>query len=460
VTDEEDEAQPPTRRHWATHSLVVVNATVALAMILAGISPFAAAPGELIDAGAVDATSVWHGEIWRLLTACFVHVGLWHFGLNMWVMWQVGRALESLVGGARTLLIYLVSGVFGFAVSVVLQPHVTTGASGAVFGIVGALLAVARLVRHERLGRFLITALVPFVGATIALGLLVPIIDNTAHVGGLAIGFVLGYGLSAGDASFSRGKPADDPVNVRAKRLGLGALVLSGLSFLVVTGYAARPVASPRYHAVEGLLALQGKKLPDAQRHLVEASRLAHDDAATLILAGRIAEEQGNLDQADALLKDALVRIDEDDATDAHVEAIADLMLAGGDDPENPYTDARTVWSLCRATLARVADAPAALVRNDCAWLLLKTGDPRVRDPARALELARAAVKDSEGKLPTVVHTLACALADTGDPAEGLALLEKLAVAGVSDDLGPLSLKAERERLKRLAEGAKTEKPE
>ena len=64
--------------------------------------------------GAVDPARVWQGEVWRLLAANFVHIGVWHFGLNMWVLWQVGRAYERLAGGSRTMLVYLSSGIFGF----------------------------------------------------------------------------------------------------------------------------------------------------------------------------------------------------------------------------------------------------------------------------------------------------------------------------------------------------------
>ena len=84
-------------RRWGTVGLVLVNLAVGLVMAWAGVPVLLARAADVIAFGAVEPPLVWSGEVWRLLSACFVHVGAWHLGLNLWVLWQVGRALERLV---------------------------------------------------------------------------------------------------------------------------------------------------------------------------------------------------------------------------------------------------------------------------------------------------------------------------------------------------------------------------
>ncbi len=449
MADEDD------KKTTATWALLGLNVSVFLAMILAGVSPWRAGLADLTAAGGVDPGRVWNGEIWRLLTACFVHLGVWHLALNMWVLLQVGRALEQMVGAARLLLIYAATGVFGFAVSVALASTPTAGASGAIFGITGALLALALIVRHKSLGRLLIGALLPFVGATFALGFLVPFIDNTAHVGGLVFGFLLGYGLSAGDRSFLGDDGADVAVGPREKLFGTVVLAASGVLFAVVVLYAGRPLLSPRYQAVAGLEALLHKRVDEAKKHAAAAARLAPDDPATFFLLGRIKSETGDDVEGKRLIHEGLLRLHDDDMEHAIEHATLLLSLYGGDDEELPWSDLKTANALCDAALAEVGTRSSPEVKNDCAWIKAKAPDPEVRDPVTALALARAAVAESGGKDANMVHTLAVALSDNGDAAEGLALLQKLAAEGRADELsgGDAFLTRERERLKRIADG-------
>jgi membrane associated rhomboid family serine protease len=439
------------RGQWATLGLIGLNVSVFLAMMLAGASPlFVSNMGDLVGAGAVEPLHVWDGEVWRLFVACFVHLGIWHLALNMWVLWQLGRALEHMVGGSRLLLIYASSGVFGFAVSLALHSGPTAGASGAVFGVTGALLALALLVRHGRLGRVLFSALLPFVLATFVLGILVPFVDNTAHVGGILFGALLGFGLSAGDRSFLGQAEGDHAIGPRERVLGLVALLVSGLLFAAVTVYAVRPVLSPRYHAVMGLADLAAHRLADAEQHEKRAKALGPNDAATLFLEGRVAEEKGNAAEARRLITLGIKRLDEKDMGDAFKAAIVTLSLAGGDD-EVPFSDPKTMNSVCDAMIAMLGTTSSPEVKNDCAWVKLKA--PAVHDEKTGLVLARQAVADSGGKDANNLQTLAEALAQNGDAAEGLALMEKLAAEGRGDELpgGQSFLDSECKRLKALA---------
>lgn len=448
--DDPGESKPPTLElngRWATSTLALLNLAMFAAMAVAGASPLRVSLEHAVAAGAVDPGLVWQGEPWRLFTACFVHLGFWHVALNVWVLWQLGALLERLIGGARLLLVYVASGVVGFGLSVSFLAVPTAGASGAVFGVVGALLAVARLSRDRELGRALVRTLVPFIVATFLLGFLVPGIDNAAHAGGLGFGWLLGFGLHSDEGASS--------TSSRAGFLGTVALLASALVLALVVAYSARPLFSPRYHAVAGLAALADKKLDDAKGHAEDVVKLAPDDAASLVLLARMRDEAGDREQAQRLALQALRMFDADPER-AYAEA-TQRLVPWGDDGEALWGDLRTNALLCAAAVEHAGAAPAPAMKNQCAWLKLRAQDPAVKDAAGALPLARASVAESEGKVGSFVHTLAVALADNGDPAEGLALLEKLAAEGRAGELPRGFVDEERRRIKRQVSGA--EKP-
>lgn len=463
----------PTSRRWGTIVLVVLNLGVGLAMAWSGVSVLYASPGDIIASGAVEPARLWSGEVWRLLSACFVHVGSWHLGLNLWVLWQVGRALERLVGTPRLLLVYLSSGIFGFALSLALMPGLTAGASGAVFGVTGALLAIALLTRQRALGRFLLSAFLPFVVATFALGVLLPMVNNVAHFGGLLMGFLLTYGLCAGDRSFALADPTTAATLAEAsgspleRALGGVAIVASLITFALVTAYAVDPRWSPRFHVIMGLHALHDAALmpsaasaetklaiEEARTHASRATELGADDAGPLLLQARLLEVEGKAQAARVAAEAAFVRYGGgSDAVGAFETAVRELGLsepAGHDDGEMPYTDGFTVRMLCTAALED-STGPAAAVKNSCAWLLLRAHEVVVRDPARALPWAKEAFEESAQKDAAITHTFASALAQNNAAKEGLALLERLVVQGDADGLDPAFLNAERGRFQLLA---------
>jgi len=130
-------------------------------------------------------------EWWRLVTAMFLHGGLLHIGFNMMALMQLGPALEELYGSGRYLFLYTVTGAFGFLVSAY-TVHLSLGASGAILGLVGALLAVTSK-RGGAYMRELRSRLISSVVILFAIGFFPGIaIDNWAHGGGLLAGFLLG----------------------------------------------------------------------------------------------------------------------------------------------------------------------------------------------------------------------------------------------------------------------------
>ena len=142
---------------------------------------------------------VANGQWWRLITHAFLHANLLHIGVNMWVLWSVGRLTEKLYGSFVFLLLYLAAAVTGGLFSIAWDPAVlTVGASGAIFGILGALLASlwrgrVQMPRTIFLRHWLPTLL--FCLFSIVNGLFQTGIDNAAHVGGLIAGLLLGFGL-------------------------------------------------------------------------------------------------------------------------------------------------------------------------------------------------------------------------------------------------------------------------
>jgi rhomboid protease GluP len=146
---------------------------------------------SLIDHGALYGPAVARGEYWRIVTSAFLHGGLLHIALNMFALVQVGTYLETLVGSARMLAIYTLATIGSGIAIVLFSPNdVTVGASGAIFGIFGALVAVG--LRLGARGRDLIGQTLPIVGINLAFGFSMSNVSNAGHVGGLASGFLAG----------------------------------------------------------------------------------------------------------------------------------------------------------------------------------------------------------------------------------------------------------------------------
>ena len=184
---------------WATKLLAGVNILVfALEMVASlrggGGAGIMSVPGSvLLRFGAIP----WGyeaSEPFRLLAACFVHMSVLHIAMNMLAFADLGRASEPAVGGPRLVVTYVVTGVLGFVASrwwsgVGGTPYsLTAGASGAVFGVAGLLVAT-RAMRRDKTWRDMLARMVVYIVVTS----LVPLpINNGAHVGGLVSGLVLG----------------------------------------------------------------------------------------------------------------------------------------------------------------------------------------------------------------------------------------------------------------------------
>ena len=133
------------------------------------------------------------GEWWRLVTAGFLHGGLFHILMNSWVLFDLGTTVEQFYGTRRMLTIYFVSTITGFLLSAYWSPAgISVGASAPLFGLIGAMIALGVRDRTS-LGAAIKGMFVRWAIYGLVFGLLFPMIDNAAHIGGLAGGFVIGY---------------------------------------------------------------------------------------------------------------------------------------------------------------------------------------------------------------------------------------------------------------------------
>ncbi len=153
----------------------------------------------LIALGAQVNTLIGLGERWRLLSSMFLHIGVMHLMFNGWALFSLGREVESFYGTLRYAAIYLASGLFGGLASYVFGANVpSAGASGAIFGLIGAQIAFFARNRQSfgNVSRQQLGNLAGLVIVNLIFGFTVPGINNLAHMGGLAAGVLLGLGLS------------------------------------------------------------------------------------------------------------------------------------------------------------------------------------------------------------------------------------------------------------------------
>lgn len=184
------------RQPWVSYALVLLNIAVWLLTLASGAALLQAPAEKMLVWGGNAASEVQRGQWWRLLSAVFLHSGLMHLAMNMAALLCTGPTVERVYGSRRFLLLYLGAGLAGSAMSLHFSAQQATavGASGAVFGVAGALLVAA--LRHRR---FLPTMLSFYTLGGIGLLLLDAMlrgfgserVDNAAHVGGLLAGCLL-----------------------------------------------------------------------------------------------------------------------------------------------------------------------------------------------------------------------------------------------------------------------------
>jgi rhomboid protease GluP len=185
-----------TRRTVVAYSIFAFNILIFLLMTISGGSEN---QDTLIAFGAKWNELIKEREVWRFITPIFLHIGFLHLAFNSYALWIVGPHVEKLYGGARFLLLYLLTGIAGVAASYWYHPDtLSAGASGAIFGLFGVLLVFSIKYRKtvpaffsKALGKGMLQTL----AINLAIGFLVPQIDLSAHVGGLLAGCALAFAL-------------------------------------------------------------------------------------------------------------------------------------------------------------------------------------------------------------------------------------------------------------------------
>lgn len=179
-------------------SALRANAPVTYALLAINIGMFVLTllTGDLIfNRFAEIKALVALGEWYRLITPMFLHAGILHLLLNSYVLFTFGPEVEQAYGSRRFALIYFLSGFTGAVGSYLFSLGTSVGASGAIFGIVGALVAFLYGKRGSAMAFGYMRNILGFVGLNLAFGFFFPQIDNFAHIGGLLGGLILGYGL-------------------------------------------------------------------------------------------------------------------------------------------------------------------------------------------------------------------------------------------------------------------------
>jgi rhomboid protease GluP len=195
--------QPPvvarprsTYRPPVTMALVGLNVLVFAAMAISGASLMGPSPAQLLRFGADFGPLTLGGQPWRILTSNYVHIGLVHIFFNMWCLWNLGPLSERILGPWTYFWTYTACGIAGSLASLWIHPAVIgAGASGAIFGLAGALITalyLGKLPYPGQMLRGLMRSLLSFAGYNLFFGAVVPGIDNSAHIGGLLTGLAIG----------------------------------------------------------------------------------------------------------------------------------------------------------------------------------------------------------------------------------------------------------------------------
>ncbi|QNK03602.1 rhomboid family intramembrane serine protease [Dyella telluris] len=259
--------------------IVAINIIVFVAMCIGGAGLFNPDGDVAIRWGSNYGPLTMGGQWWRLLTANYIHFGIIHIALNMWALYQSGRMAERLFGSARYTLLYVFAGISGSIASLLWNPVVNgAGASGAIFGVFGGLLAFVINARNRVPQEVMVehrNSTIGFIAYSLFYGMAHAGIDNAAHVGGLVAGFGMGLLLAR-------------PLTAEARaRSGIGQWVVAMLAAALVLGVSSKPLWRPspdvlaRQQFQQTLLGFSPQE---------SAAVAASNDLVEKVRAGRISE--------------------------------------------------------------------------------------------------------------------------------------------------------------------------
>lgn len=214
--------RPGSRPDVVTLTLIGINVAVFVATTVSGMNAFSGSGNSsLFNHLALIPPAVAHGEWYRLFTAAFLHFEIFHIGFNMWALYVLGPPLEATLGRLRYVALYLVSGLGGSILSLLLGPlnETAAGASGAIFGMFGGLYIIARH-RNLATGGIVVTIV-----ANLIFTFAIPNIDWRGHVGGLVTGTAVALILAMAPAGRNHDR-------IQAAGVAAVMVVLAALGFL------------------------------------------------------------------------------------------------------------------------------------------------------------------------------------------------------------------------------------
>lgn len=270
---------------------------------------------NLLHFGAKSNIHIYEGEWWRFITPIFLHIGFFHLLMNSFALYYIGPAVERAYGSMRFLFIYLLAGISGSIVSFAFSPFLSAGASGAIFGCFGALLYIG-IQNRKVFFRTMGSNLLIIIGINLAMGFVIPNIDNAGHIGGLIGGF-----LAALIVQFPK---------KQKKLLSLigvvGAIILLG--GLYQYGLTETEEQYSQYTAIQGNKLIQAEKYDEAYAYLNKALSKDKSSNDVLFLLSIAEFELEKYDQA----KSHLHQITSNDDTyhQAHYN-LAVIYINGGE---------------------------------------------------------------------------------------------------------------------------------
>jgi rhomboid protease GluP len=335
------QATVATKPATATIVLLAINLAIFIIMVASGVSWISPQTDQVLRWGADYGPYTLSGQYWRLITSMFLHFGIIHIFGNMWCLWSLGELAEKLIDSVSLLGLYLVTGIGASLLSLSWDPmRVSAGASGAIFGIAGALISVlyfGNLGLQPASVRKLLGYVIRFAFLNLLFGLQGHI-DNMAHLGGLVTGLAAGFFLARTFNATPEERPARRRVVlavsavlvillfvpvIRAKQYavefgkGQAALDHDDLNAAIphLEKYVAARPGDIRGHALLGWALYETKRYDDAVQEFERALAINPDDPYVEVNLAKIYAYQKKTDKALELFKKSMPRSEPDAVT-------------------------------------------------------------------------------------------------------------------------------------------------
>ncbi len=449
---------PPGSEHYGIHARrfwpVVTFVLLVLNFVIFGLEIWAGGADNvqvLLNFGAAYGPYLRRGEYWRLVMPIFLHGGWLHILGNSYALFFLGPILERVYGYGRYATIYVAAGMGGAFLSMEASKTISVGASGAIFGIAGAMVVtgyVHRDVIPPRWGRAFGRGIIPFIALNLALGLSVHGVDNWGHLGGLASGVLLAFLIPPPRHNLPYGEVAEPP-SLALVALPLTVVVLAmaatanhyrtiqamqrlleqGERFESARQYdrefqsfqqaAKLAPQEEQPHQELGAFYLTQKKYDQAIPEFQQAIRLNEADDQPRLGLGLAYQMKGDPQKAQKIFEEVLGK-NPQTAEGKQLLATNQLLLADLYAQQKLYGDAIKAYQQALRLAPDFADA-----HNNLAWLYATCNDQKVRNPKAALDHAQRAVALTHGTQDEFIDTLAEAHFANGDYQQAVEVQKK-----------------------------------